>query len=63
MTTPLIAGDIRRPGDAWRHKDRNERDRHQRFITPGPWVPVPPLMHGKEILPSDLMHLDFRRPV
>jgi len=65
---PLTAGDIRQQGDQYRESELGPKrgcydsGTSSDLRGPGDYQPVRTLF-GQAILESDLMHLNFRRPV
>lgn len=54
----------RQAGDQWRVKPfRTGRNVNEGDLNNPPWQDVRPSMFGHKILQSDLIHLEFRRPV
>ena len=64
----LKAGDIRQKGDEWQHSDGGPKANvykttaHNPTRGPSKWLPVTSIFE-QAILASDLVHLNFRRPV
>lgn len=65
---PLTAGDIRQKGDEWQHSNGGPKANvykttaHNSTRGPSKWSPVTSIFE-QAILASDLVHLNFRRPV
>lgn len=60
----LAAGDVRQEGDQFRAKPfQTGRDVNSGHLNNPQFVNVAPGMFGKEILQSDMIHLEFRRPL